>query len=229
MKSDLMKSTVVDESLSTTSVDPAIQFTVENDKEYGAIPFLDTIVKPEVDGNLSITVYRKPTHIHQYLQWDSHHHLSAKLSVIHTLTHRAQIVCSNPELLHKEKTHPRKVLTQWKYPKWALDKEEKRLNKPSREVTDWVNSQGTIGAQHSTNEVKTKGHILKPYTQGLYEIIKKICGRYGIQIHFKGSNTIRNLLVFPTTKTLWSAKVGTYIGSNVVMSPVMMNIQGKPP
>ena len=42
------------------SVDPAIQFAVENNKEDGAITFLDTIVKPEADGNLSITVYRKP-------------------------------------------------------------------------------------------------------------------------------------------------------------------------
>ena len=45
------------------SVDPAIQFTVENNKGGGAIPFLDTIVKPEVDWNLSIAVYRKPTHM----------------------------------------------------------------------------------------------------------------------------------------------------------------------
>ena len=60
------------------SVDPAIQFTVENNKEDGAIPFLDTIIKPETDGKLSITVYRKHTHTDQYLQWDSHHHLSAK-------------------------------------------------------------------------------------------------------------------------------------------------------
>ena len=34
------------------SVDPAIQFTVENNKEDGATPFLDTIVKPEADGKL---------------------------------------------------------------------------------------------------------------------------------------------------------------------------------
>ena len=59
------------------SVDPAIRFTVEDNKEDGSIPFLDTIVKPEADGSLSITVYRKPTHTDQYLQWDSHHHLSA--------------------------------------------------------------------------------------------------------------------------------------------------------
>ena len=38
------------------SVDPAIQFTVENNKEDSAIPFLDSIVKPDADGNLSTTV-----------------------------------------------------------------------------------------------------------------------------------------------------------------------------
>ena len=41
------------------SVDPAIKFTVEDNKEDGSTPFLDTIVKPEADGTLSITVYRK--------------------------------------------------------------------------------------------------------------------------------------------------------------------------
>ena len=98
------------------SVDPAIQFTVEKSKEDGAIPFWDTIVKPEVDGKLSIALYRKSTHTDQYLQWDSHHHLQARFSVIHTLSHRAQTVCSNPELLHKEKTHLRNALNQCKYP-----------------------------------------------------------------------------------------------------------------
>ena len=34
------------------SVDPAIRFTVEDNKEDGSIPFLDTIVKPEADGSL---------------------------------------------------------------------------------------------------------------------------------------------------------------------------------
>ena len=60
------------------------------------------------------------------------------------------------------------------------------------------NNQGTnLGAQPATNEVKTKGHIVIPYTQGLCESIKKICGRYVIQTDFKSSNTIRNVLVSP--------------------------------
>ena len=182
------------------SVDPAIKFTVENNKEDGSIPFLDTSVKPEADDTLSITVYMKPTHTDQYLQWDSHHHISAKFSVIHTLSLRATTVCSKPELLQQEKDHLRKALTKCKYPKWVLDKVEKRLNRSTSEVIDGVNNQNTTAAQPVTNEVKNKGNIAIPYTQGLCESIKEICGRYGIQTHFKGGSTITNLLVSPKDK-----------------------------
>ena len=144
------------------SVDPAIKFMVEDNKEDGFIPFLDTIVKPEDDGTLSITVYRKPTHTDQYMQWDSHHHLSAKFSVINTLFYRAQTVCSKPELFQQEKNHLRKALTKCKYPKWALDKVEKRLNRSTSEVIDGVNNQGTTAAQPVTNEVKIRVTLSYP-------------------------------------------------------------------
>ena len=109
-------------------------------------------------------------------------------------------MCSNPELLKHEKEHLRKALTQCKYPKWALDKVEKRLNRSSSDAIDGVNHQGTNGTPAATKKVKSKGHIVIPYTQGLCESIKKICGRYGIQTHFKGGNTIKNLLVSPKDK-----------------------------
>ena len=102
------------------SVDPAIQFIVENNKEDGVIPFLNTIVKPENDGKLSITVDRKPTQMDQYLHWGNHHHLSAKYSIISSLIHRAKTVCSNLELLQKEMEHLRKALTNYKYPPSGL-------------------------------------------------------------------------------------------------------------
>ena len=74
------------------NVDPAIKSTVEGNEENGTLPFLDTLVKSEVDNTLSITVYRKSMHTGQYLQWDSHHNLAARYSVISTLTHRARTV-----------------------------------------------------------------------------------------------------------------------------------------
>ena len=109
-------------------------------------------------------------------------------------------MCISPGLLQQEMDHLRKALTQCKYPKWALDKVEKRLNKSTGEAFDGVNNQGTTGTHAVTNEVKTKGHVVIPYTQGLCESIKEICGRYGIQTHFKGGNTIKNLLISPKDK-----------------------------
>ena len=100
------------------------------------------------------------------------------------------------ELLQKEKEHLRKARTKCNYPKWALDKVEKRLNRSSRQVND----RGNQNAQSANQGMPSKGHIVIPYTQGLCESIKKICGRYGIQTHFKGGRTIKNLLVSPKDK-----------------------------
>ena len=121
-------------------------------------------------------------------------------SVINTLTHRAKTIYSNPELLQKEMKLLRKALTNCKYPKWALDKVEKRLTRSASEVSDGANSQGTAGTQPTTNDVKTKSHIIIPYTQGLCKSIKKICERYGIHTPFKGNSTIKDLLVSPQDK-----------------------------
>ena len=92
------------------SMDPAIQFTVEGNQDSGAIPILNTLVTPQADHSLSITVYYKPTHTDQYLQWDSSHNLAGKYSVIGTLTHRANTVCTTPELLNEELEHLKKAV-----------------------------------------------------------------------------------------------------------------------
>ena len=104
------------------SLDPHIQFTSEDAKPDGSIPFLDTIVMPQPNGSLKTTVYRKPTHTDMYLHWDSYHHLSAKFSVINTLRHRAKTVCSNSQLLKEEEDHLNKVLRICKYPMWVLNR-----------------------------------------------------------------------------------------------------------
>ena len=69
------------------SIDPNIQFTAEDPKPDGSIPFLDTLVMPQPDGSINTIVFRKPTHTDKYLHWDSYHHISAKCSVTNTLRH----------------------------------------------------------------------------------------------------------------------------------------------
>ena len=104
------------------SVDPHIHFTPEDAKADGSVPFLDTIVMPQPGNSLFTSVYRKPTHTDLYLNWNSHHHLSAKFSVINTLKHRAKTVCSNNQLLKEEEDHLNRALRRCKYPEWALSR-----------------------------------------------------------------------------------------------------------
>ena len=104
------------------NMDPHIQFTSEDAKLDGSLSFLDTIVLPQPDNSLLTSVYRKPTHTDLYQQWDSHHHLSAKFSVINTLRHRARTVCSNTQLLKEEEDHLNRALSKCNYPTRALNR-----------------------------------------------------------------------------------------------------------
>ena len=136
-------------------------------------------------------MYRKPTHTDLYLQRDSHHTLTSKYSVIGTLQHRAQTICSDPQLLHKEEQHLKSTLKKCKYPTWALNKIQMKSKK-----------QDTIKAptkRTNTNNQK-KSHIVVPYYSGLSESIKNIGSKYGVEVYFKGGSTIKNLLLSPKDK-----------------------------
>jgi len=43
-------------------------------KENGTIPFLDVLIKKKEDDSLGHKVYRKNTHMENYLHTSSHHH-----------------------------------------------------------------------------------------------------------------------------------------------------------
>ena len=98
------------------SINDRIQFTMEESKSNGSMPFLDTLVIPQPDGSFSTMVYRKPTHIDLYLQLDSHHTTAAKYSVVNTLHNRAKAVCSNSQLLEKGRRPPSESPTRKQVP-----------------------------------------------------------------------------------------------------------------
>ena len=104
------------------SKDEHIQFTSEEASNDGSIPFLDVLIIPDKEGNLKTAVYRKPTHMDLYLQWDSNHTVSSKCSVVGSLQHRANTICSGKELLRSEEHHLEEALTRCKYPTWAINK-----------------------------------------------------------------------------------------------------------
>ena len=169
------------------SIDPNIKFTIEPSNEQGAIPFLDTF--PRLSGNKIITsVYRKPTHMDRYLDFNSNHPKSAKCAVVRVLTDRAKNVCSSPELLAEEMDHLGNVLKYNNYPKWMIDQHSR--NSSERRLID-----PEIG-----NEINKLVFISAPYFPGLSESFKQLFKYTPVQVFFKGQNTIKSMLIHPKDK-----------------------------
>ena len=124
-------------------------------------------------------------------KWDSHHNLACKFSVINTLTHRVRAVCSNSELLKTELKHIEEVLSHCKYSKWAIDR-TLHLQQEGKE-----NRNRRKKGNNNTSQTNRRCHIVVPNSQGLCESYKNICSKYGVHIHFKEGNTLKNLLMFP--------------------------------
>ena len=124
------------------------------------------LVLPNEDGSLNSTVFRKATHTDLYLQWDSHHTLPSKYSVVGTLLHRANTICSEPQLLKQEEDHLYKALCTCKYPAWALNRIKMKIRNPNtRRNNNQKKKPGT-----DTNQ---KPYITAPYQRGLSESFKR--------------------------------------------------------
>ena len=175
------------------NIHPNIKFTSEETRPDGAIPFLDILITPKDDGSLQTSVYRKPTHTDLYLQWDSHHTIPSKYSVVGTLYHRAKTICSNQEMLLKEEQHLFQALKKCKYPTWALNRVKLRCQNPS-------NKSKNNNQKKQNNQTRRNLYMVVPYYKGLNESIKRSCSRFGVQVHFKGGLTIKDLLMAPKDK-----------------------------
>ena len=185
------------------SINHRIQFPKEDCKSVGSMPFLDTLVIPQPDGSSSTTVYRKPTHTDFYLQWDSHHTIARKYSVVNTLHDRARAVCSNPQLLQNEE-HLQQVLIENKYPAWALNRVKMKINAPTSQDN---NKRGTNNCASVISNSQGP-YMVVPYAKGLSGSMKNVCRKHGVQVHFKGGNIIKSLLMAPKDKDPITKKSG---------------------
>ena len=143
-----------------------------------SMPFPDTLVIFQSQGTLETTVYRKPTHTDQYLQWYSHHTISAKYSVVSTLHHRARDACSNPQLLQREEEHLHEALSKCKYAMLALS----RMKVKGRVQATPINNITGTNTSSSTTSYSQRPHMVVPYTKGLSESLKGVCNKHRIQV-----------------------------------------------
>ena len=80
---------------------PQIKFTLEEETN-NQISFLDVLVHRHPNGEISTSVYRKPTFSGLYLKWDSFVPKRFKRGLVSCLLYCAWRLCSSYELLHHE-------------------------------------------------------------------------------------------------------------------------------
>ena len=82
----------------------------------------DTTILREPDGQLTTSVYRKPTHTDQYLAYDSHHPRSVKRGIVKCLYEHTKGLLTKPYVISEEKKHLPSVPVSNGYPFSFLQK-----------------------------------------------------------------------------------------------------------
>ena len=113
-------------------IDPDIKFSIEKE-ENRLLAFLNINTVRQPDGSFKTTVYRKPTHTDQYLDFNSTHPVEHKLGVVRTLHQLAEVVTSDKKDLKNEIVHVNKALKTCNYPEWAIKKVAKHMKEKKKE------------------------------------------------------------------------------------------------
>ena len=162
------------------SINPSIQFTVElEDTAEQGLPFLDTIATGS-GTRIEVNVYRKSTHTDRYLDFNSHHPMCHKRSVVSTLLRRAKNIPSTQEGKRKETKRVKSVLRENNYPSSFINKCERSLSKPPEDLP-------------------TNGFVVLPYVQRISEKIGRILRQQEIKVAYKPLKTVNSL--FPRPKS----------------------------
>ena len=120
--------------------------------------------------------------------------------------------------------HIRKVLQACNLLSLALHTLQKKFNHEH----NIHNGQTTTDNQPNNNNNGSNNKnisIVVTYIHGLWERFKRTCNNLGIQVHFKGTYTIKTLLMVSRRGTTNFKKVGLYIGLSAHTSTVQRNTQ----
>ena len=132
----------------------------------------------------------------KYLHWDSNHHITAKQSVFNTLAHRAKRVSSTQDKMDRELQHIKTALQHCQFPSCALNQWQHKFTHLNQHNTSTTTTNSNSSADNNKNNIT----IVVPYMPNTGEKFKKLCKKKGIQVHFKGTNTLRTALGNPKDK-----------------------------
>ena len=108
--------------------------------------------------------------------------------------------------MDKELNHIKTALKHCQFPSWALNQWHHRFIQSQQQSNNPPTTPTTTTQQTKT---KTRATIVVPYIPNTSEKFKKVCKSKGIQVHFKGTNTLRTALGNPKDKDPKANQTGT--------------------
>ena len=156
------------------SIRPSIEFTEEKEQD-NKLPFLHVLVRRTKQGFRS-SVYRKPTFIGQYLNFNSHHPYTVKKGIVRCLQHRAKTISSDTDAYQEKMISLRHNLHRNNYPE-RITSAPRNLDRRIEDNTQKLTS------------------VCLPHVKGLAERIQKICSPYDIRTVFTMGSTLRRYLI----------------------------------
>ena len=103
--------------------------------------------------------------------------------------------------MDKELQHIRGALQACQFPNWPLNQLHQRFLKNNKTNQDTNVTNNSTKDNNTNNNIKKRNiSLVVPYIQGISEKFKKLCKSKGIQVYFKGTNTLRTQLVTPKDK-----------------------------
>ena len=168
----------------------SIKFTFEVESE-GKLPFLDLLIVRKEDGDVKLQVYRKPTHTDQYLNFNSHHPIEHKLSVVRTLLERSQSLISDKDDKQQEDKYVEGVLRSCGYPDWTFRKVKGQMESVK---TKKVNKKRQLDFSSKRSQV------VIPYVAKVSETVARLFRKHQVPVAMRPIRTLKRLLVHPKDK-----------------------------
>ena len=170
-----------------------IKFAIEEESN-GELAFLDILLKQN-NGEISVLIYKKPTHTDQYLHYSSHHQTSCKETAVYSLFNRVYSIITNKDDLHKENARIKQVLKENGY-------RESIINKIFRRITNNHSLPQSQQLMKATDiqEEEISISINLPYVEGTSEKLLHILRSHKIRSTSHTEMSLHKLLCKPKDK-----------------------------
>ena len=172
------------------SFEKSINFTCEREVE-NSLPFLDVHVT-RIGHSFKTKVYCKPSHTDRYLDFNSNHAFSHKMSVSRCLHSRAVLFSSDAHDKNIEFQRIMNVLRHNNFPDHVIRKSDTSASKRNEDISDDVFT----------------GSVSLPYIKGCSERISRVLKRFNIKSHYKPLNKLSNIFGLPKDPVEQNKKCG---------------------